>query len=178
MSIATKTGDAGETGLMFGKRVSKTDPRVKVCGTIDELNSHLGMVRATGQNIWEGEQVLLIQKDLIGLMGEIALLEEDRARYIEAGYATLEKDALGRLDAGVKKIEDQKPPFDGWATPGATLHAATLDVARTVCRRAEREIVAMQRSGLYVSPLVLKYLNRLSDFLWLLARLEENAAKK
>jgi cob(I)alamin adenosyltransferase len=175
MSIATRSGDNGETGLMYGKRVPKDHPRVEAYGTIDELNAALGMARATASDPWIKEQLLFTQKDLVAIMGELAVAEEDITRYLAADYPKLLPEMLERLDLTVKKIEDQSMHFEGWATPGETVHAAALDVARTVCRRSERQVYRLQRETPVIRNLILQYLNRLSDVLWLMARREENS---
>jgi cob(I)alamin adenosyltransferase len=107
------------------------------------------------------------------LMGELAVDDADRERYLSSKLARLEPRHLERLDQAVADIEARRIKFEGWATPGATLHAAALDLARTVCRRTERGIVALGETGAALNPVVLRYLNRLSDLLWLLARLDE-----
>lgn len=174
MSIATRTGDLGSTGLMYGRRVSKTDPRVETYGTVDELTSQIGMARATTPSPWVKEELLKIQKALVPLMGELAVGIEDIERYRKDDrFPKPQPEGLAHLDELVKKLEDQKIRFDGWATPGDSLGAATLDVARTICRRAERLVVSTQEASKIEHSLAIKYLNRLSDVLWLLARYTE-----
>ncbi|HWB58797.1 MAG TPA: cob(I)yrinic acid a,c-diamide adenosyltransferase [Chthoniobacteraceae bacterium] len=171
MSIATKTGDGGTTALMFGKRVPKTDIRVEAYGTVDELNAALGMVRATANEPFVCEPVLSIQKELVTLMGELAVAEEDRERYIKGGYGIVTAEMVDRLTALVDDIEkNHKITYKHWATPGATPGSAALDVARTVCRRAERRVAALVENKIPVNPEVIRYLNRLSDLCWLYAR--------
>lgn len=172
MSIATRTGDDGSTALMYGRRIPKTHPRVEAYGTVDELNAALGSARCRAE-VWIAGQLLLIQQDLVALMGELAVAAEDQARYAESKYPKLEDAMLARLDEGVARIEALDISFQGWATPGHSPLSAAFDVARTVCRRAERRVVALRETGEPVRPLILHYLNRLSDFLWLLARYEE-----
>jgi cob(I)alamin adenosyltransferase len=177
MSIATRTGDSGETSLMYGKRVPKDHPRVEAYGTLDELNAALGLARATASDTWIQQELKHSQKDLVAIMGELAVAEEDQARYQAADYPKLMPEMVERLDSLVKVIEDQSIRFEGWATPGETLHAAALDVARTVCRRSERRVYRLQKESSGVRDLTLHYLNRLSDVLWLMARREESAAR-
>lgn len=177
MSISTRSGDQGETSLMYGKRVPKDHLRVETYGTIDELNSALGLARATASDVWIKEQLLTAQKELVAIMGELAVAEEDLPRYQAAEYPKLTADMLKRLDLSVKKMEDESIRFEGWATPGETLHAAALDVARTVCRRGERRVYRLQRETKGIRELTLQYLNRLSDVLWLMARREESVQK-
>jgi cob(I)alamin adenosyltransferase len=170
MSIVTKTGDAGTTALMFGRRVPKNHPRVEACGAVDELNAALGLARATAEHNFVRDNLTAIQKDLIVLMGELGVLPEDLPRYVKDGYSLVTPAMTAKLDALVKEIESQNVTFKGWATPGATLQSAALDVARTVCRRAERHVCALKESGDSVNPEIVIYLNRLGDLLWLFAR--------
>ena len=170
MSIATKTGDGGTTGLMYGHRVPKNHPRVEACGTIDELNSAIGLARATATEKFVGENLFWIQKNLVDVMGEVGVLTEDLPRYAKGGFTLVTPELTARLDSLVKEIEAQNVSFKGWATPGATVNSAALDVARTVCRRAERRVYDLQSAGELKNGEILVFLNRLSDLLWLLAR--------
>src|SRR4051794_3067806 len=126
MSIVTKTGDDGTTGLMYNRRVPKTHPRVEAYGSVDELNAALGMVRATADLDFIRDNILLIQKDLIGLMGELATLLEDLPRFKTDGFPVVTVELTARLEAVVKEIEAQSVSFKGWATPGATLNSSAL----------------------------------------------------
>ena len=173
MSIATKTGDDGTTGLMYGRRVPKNHPRVEAYGTVDELNAALGLARATAEQDFIRDSLLAIQQDLVILMGELAVANEDIERYVKGGFSLVTPAMTAKLDVLVKKIEAQKISFQGWATPGATINSAALDVARTVCRRAERRVQDLQAAGDFKNKEILVYLNRLSDLLWLLARWAE-----
>jgi cob(I)alamin adenosyltransferase len=177
MSIATKTGDRGTTALMYGRRVSKTHPRVEAYGSVDELNAALGTARATAAHDFLCANLLAIQKDLVILMGELAVDPEDLPRYLKGGFKLVAPEMTAKLDALVKEIEAQKISFDGWATPGATPVSAALDVARTTCRRAERRVCALSESGQIQNAEVIIYLNRLSDLLWLFARWAETRAE-
>ena len=172
MSIATRTGDQGKTGLMYGRRVDKFDVRVETYGTVDELNAALGLARAHAELPLIKSELLLIQKQLVALMGELAVAPEDTERYAKDKYPKLKPEMLQHLDDLVARIEKEKITFDGWATPGANVASAALDVARTVCRRAER-LVAKLASSNEIDLLVIRYLNRLSDLLWLMARYTE-----
>lgn len=175
MSIVTKTGDSGTTALMYGRRVPKNHPRVEACGAVDELNAALGLARATATENFVSRNLPAIQKDLIVLMGELGVLPEDLPRYVKDGYSLVAPAMTAKLDTLVKEIESQNVTFKGWATPGATLHSAALDVARTVCRRAERRVCALKETGGPVNGEIIIYLNRLSDLLWLFARWVETA---
>ena len=173
MSIATKTGDDGSTGLMYGRRVPKNHLRVEACGSVDELNAAIGQARALATHDFIRTNLIAIQKELIVLMGEVGVLTEDLKRYTTAGYSLVTPEMTGRLDVLVQEIEAQNISFKGWATPGATVQAAALDVARTVCRRAERRVFDLRQADDLANPEVVVFLNRLSDLLWLMARWSE-----
>jgi cob(I)alamin adenosyltransferase len=176
MSIVTKTGDDGTTALMYNRRVAKDHPRVEAYGAVDELNAALGLARAAAPSEGVGEPVEAIQKDLVVLMGELATASEDLARYVKDGYKLVSSEMTRKLEQFIREIEARNVTGQGWATPGANLGAASLDLARTVCRRAERRVCALQEAGQLHNPEVLVYLNRLSDLLWLLARLAESGS--
>lgn len=170
VSIVTRTGDGGTTALMYGRRVPKHHVRVEAYGAVDELNAALGLARAGTAQTFVGRTLMAIQGDLVAIMGELATASEDLPRYLGEGYPKLEPAMIARLDQWVAEIEAQSVTAKGWATPGTTLDSATLDVARTVCRRAERRISEMQSAGERTGESVLIYFNRLSDLLWLMAR--------
>lgn len=174
MSIVTRTGDAGTTAVLYHRRVSKCHPQVEACGTVDEVTSALGLARALTGEDFVREPLGAVQHDLISLMGELAVLPEDRERFLKDGFKPVTADMIAPLDELVRAIEAQSVTFCGWATPGATPAAAALDVARSTCRRAERRVCALHDAGQLPNPLILVYLNRLSDALWLLARWVEN----
>lgn len=169
-SIATRTGDDGSTSLLFGQRVAKDHPQIEAVGALDELNAALGFAKATQPAGRDKAEIERVQTELVALMGEIACAEVDSERYEKSKFAKIDEAALTRIDAAVAAIEARGPKFDGWATPGANLHAAALDLARTAARRAERRAVGLPAQGRSVRPLLLRYLNRVSDMLWLLAR--------
>ncbi|HEV2319860.1 MAG TPA: cob(I)yrinic acid a,c-diamide adenosyltransferase [Verrucomicrobiae bacterium] len=173
MSIVTKTGDSGTTALMYGRRVPKNHPRVEAVGAVDELNAALGMARATATDSFISENILSIQKNLVTLMGEVGVLPEDLPRYTKDGFGLVTPAMTAQLEKLVAEIEGRNVSFKGWATPGATQSAAALDLARTVCRRAERRICDLNESGQLKNPQIIIYLNRLADLLWLFARWAE-----
>jgi cob(I)alamin adenosyltransferase len=176
MSIATKTGDTGETSLMYGRRVSKTDPRVEACGSIDEINAALGMARAAAASSPIAGEILAVQKELVTVMGELATLPEDLPRYQKEGYSLTTRKMVDRLTSAIDELEKDRTLYGkGWVMPGNTPLAAALDYARTVCRRAERRIAGLKASD-HWNPEILRYLNRLSDLCWLLARLAEKGS--
>jgi len=173
VSIVTKTGDKGTTGLMYNRRASKCHPRVEAYGTVDELNAAIGLARASAQKEYLRERLVGIQKDLVTLMGELATLTEDLPRYVKDGYSVVTPAMTATLDGIARDLEAQNISFKGWATPGANLPAAGLDLARTVCRRAERHACALQDDKALNNAEIIVFLNRLSDVLWLLARWAE-----
>ena len=170
MSIVTRTGDDGTTALMYGRRVPKHHPRIVAFGAVDELNSALGLARATAQHDFVRDSILPTQKDLVALMGELATPPEDMPRYEKDGFALLGADKTQRLDLLARTIEEQKVYGKGWTMPGDNPNSAALDYARTVCRRCEREVTQLAESGDLANKEILVFLNRLSDVLWLLAR--------
>lgn len=176
VSIVTKTGDRGVTAVMYGRRVPKSDPRVEAYGTVDELNAALGLARATTPHAPFRERLLGIQHDLVVLMGELATAAGDLPRYVKDGFPLVTPALTHRLEALIREIEAQNITHKGWATPGATLDSAALDVARTVCRRAERRVCGLQDAALCGNPEIIIYLNRLADLLWLMARWVETHA--
>ena len=137
---------------------------------MDELNATLGLARATAEHDFVRDNLFAIQKDLVVLMGELGVQPEDLERYVKDGYPLVTPRLTAKVDALVHEIEAQNISFKGWATPGASKHSAALDLARTVCRRAERRVCALKESGELKNAEILIYFNRLSDLLWLLAR--------
>lgn len=172
-SIATRTGDDGFTSLLYGQRVPKDHPQIEAVGAFDELNAAIGFAKATCPDAARRAELELIQKDLVSLMGELACAEADAARYAASKFAKIGEPELARLDAAIAAIEARSVKFDGWATPGANLHAAALDLARTAARRAERRLAGLPATGRTVRPVVRQFTNRVSDLLWLLARVAE-----
>jgi cob(I)alamin adenosyltransferase len=175
MSIATKTGDEGETSLMYGRRVPKTDERVEAYGSVDELNAALGLARAAASDLFLAEQILAIQKELVVVMGELATAAEDTERYKRDGFELTSASMTDRLTGLVHELEKGRS-FKHWSNPGETKEAATLDLARTICRRAERRVAALMSEPNFNRE-ILRYLNRLSDLCWLLARYAEQPPK-
>jgi cob(I)alamin adenosyltransferase len=173
MSIVTKTGDSGTTALMYGRRVPKNHPRVEAFGAVDELNAALGVARASATEKFVADNVFAIQKSLVILMGELGVVPEDLPRYLKDGFATVTPEMTAQLEWLVREIESQNVNFKGWATPGATPTSAALDMARTICRRAERRVCDLIQAGELKNAEIIIFLNRLGDLLWLFARWEE-----
>jgi cob(I)alamin adenosyltransferase len=177
MSITTRRGDRGETDLLFGKRTSKNHPRIHALGAVDELNAGLGLLRVHARQPLTAELCAQVQQWLIGLMGELATPPGDEARYQQSIKQVVTPEQVAWLDEKVAFLEANGAlKFEGWALPGAagSLSAAHADMARTLCRRAERHLVDLEQTGDAVpNPEALRLLNRLSDTLWLVARWEE-----
>jgi len=170
MSIATKRGDGGQTGLVGDVRVSKADARVEAYGCVDELNSVLGFARSICQNGEICSWTEAIQKTLFRLGAVLATASGTAKKKPEASMTIADVDQLTDL---VHQIEATPGILSDWSLPGAHTEAAAFEMARTVCRRAERQVVRLMESGEPVDPQVLAYLNRLSDVLWLFGRLLE-----
>ncbi len=181
MSIATRTGDDGTTSLLYGQRVPKHHAQIEAVGSFDELNVALGAVKPLLAPALTRDAELLAfitatQRKLIALMGELACAETDAARYAASKFEKLESTDLAPLDLAIATLEARGLRFDGWATPGANARAAAFEVARTTARRAERRLSALPTHGRSVRPILLQFVNRLSDTLWLLAREAETTA--
>jgi cob(I)alamin adenosyltransferase len=174
MSIVTKTGDQGETSLMYGRRVQKNDPRVEAYGSVDELTTALGLARAICDDNFVAEEVLAAQRELINVMGELATLPEDRQRYVKDGFKVTDAKMVDRVTTVIVDLEKDKSLYPkDWVIPGANAVSAALDFARTTCRRTERHVATLNDPN----PEILRYLNRLSDLCWILARATEAQAR-
>ena len=168
MSIATKRGDGGQTGLAGGVRISKADLRVEAYGSVDELNSALGFARSICQNDDIRSWTESIQKTLFRLGSSLATAPDSIKN-----PPTITAEDVEHLTTLVHTIEATEGILSDWSLPGSHTEAASFEMARTVCRRAERNAVRLVESGAPVDPQVLSYLNRLSDALWLFGRLLE-----
>ncbi|MBI2685242.1 MAG: cob(I)yrinic acid a,c-diamide adenosyltransferase [Acidobacteria bacterium] len=165
MSIATMRGDGGQTGLSGGVRVSKSSPRVEAFGTLDELISSLGFARAICANEELKTATKSIQKELFKVASAISTPPES-----PKGVPLVDDAMVDALTEHVHRIEAMPGMLDDWSLPGEDPVSAAYDVARTICRRAERLVVGLMEGGLPIQPNVLRYLNRLSDLLWLFGR--------
>lgn len=168
MSIATKGGDAGQTSLIGGLRVSKGDLRVECYGTIDELNSALGFARSLCGNAQVSAWIEEIQRMLFRVGALLATPPEATRQ-----PAPITAEDVRRLTDLVHQIEATEGLVSDWSLPGAHVGAAACEVARTTCRRAERVIVRFAEAGGSVDPQLLAWINRLSDLIWLFGRLLE-----
>ena len=178
MSIVTKTGDKGETSLMYGHRVSKSDTRVDAYGCIDELTAALGLARSVSTDKFISDEILAVQKDLIVVMGELATEHNDRERYVKDGFQLTTAAMVDRVTAVIVDLEKDESLYPkDWVIPGAIPVSAALDFARTTCRRAERHIATVRTNESDFNIEILRYLNRLSDLCWILARYAEKDSR-
>jgi cob(I)alamin adenosyltransferase len=169
MPIYTRTGDTGATGLFGGGRVPKDDPRVVAYGDVDELNSAIGLARATPPAAFFDLVLESIQRDLFSLGGHLAT--PDPAKVAKAlEKAELSERRVTEFEELIDEADRELPPLRAFVLPAGTPKAAALHLARTVCRRAERSVVHLSH-GVEVPSLFIVYLNRLSDLLFTLARL-------
>jgi len=175
MSISTKTGDDGTSGLLFNRRLSKTDAHFEAVGAVDELNAALGMARVATTPGLLHEEILRIQNELVTLMAELALLEEDRSKYEQREGHYITAVAVDRLTVLVHEGE-KTVSFKDWAMPGGSPLGAALDFARTVCRRAERRVLMLRERQPDLNQEITRYLNRLSDLCCIWAREADAAA--
>ncbi len=167
MKVYTKTGDEGSTSLFGGKRVSKADLRIDTYGTVDELNSWIGMLRDQEINQTESRKEILIEiQDRLFTIGSILATEPGNTR---VKIPALSEDDVHRLEREIDLMEESLPPMRFFVLPGGHPSISIGHVARTVCRRAERIVIMLQQHET-VAPLVIKYLNRLSDFIFVLCR--------
>ena len=166
--VYTRTGDDGTTGLGGGQRVPKDSARIEAYGTVDELSSAIGVAIALGLEPRLAETLARIQNELFNLGSDLCILEEDKVKMPVPVIEERNVDALERL---MDELSEELPPLDNFILPGGSPGAAQLHVARTVCRRAERLTIALARLE-PVGPFVVKYLNRLSDALFVMSRYE------
>lgn len=172
--IYTKTGDTGDTGLFGGGRVSKDHPRVDAYGDIDELNAVLGMARAVELMPRIDEVLVPIQRDLFAIGALLATPHPEKMRE-QLAKARVDDERIAQLERAIDDGERELEPLKAFIVPGGTPKAAALHVARTVCRRAERNVVRLRRDE-DIPQLVVIYLNRLSDLLFVLSRVANRRA--
>jgi cob(I)alamin adenosyltransferase len=171
VKIYTKTGDRGETSLFDGTRVLKTDPRVAAYGDVDEVQAALGVALAAGLDRDLTEMVVTLQRDLFALGARLA----DPSHRIapRVSKIVINEESVARLEQWIDRLESELPPLRHFILAGGAAPGAALHLARTVCRRAERATLAL---GDGVEPVVLVYLNRLSDLLFVMARASNRRA--
>jgi cob(I)alamin adenosyltransferase len=176
LKIYTRTGDAGDTGLFGGGRVPKNHPRVEAYGDVDELNAAIGFARSIEQMPRIDEVLVPIQRDLFAIGALLATPDREKMRqHLEK--ARVDEERIGQLEHAIDECDRELEPLRSFIVPGGTPKAAALHVARTVCRRAERRVVSLGESGVdEMPPVVVIYLNRLSDLLFTLARVANRRA--
>ena len=172
MKLYTKTGDAGTTGLFGGARVSKGDVRVEAYGAVDELNAALGLAEAHAQSDTVKSELPQIQADLFSICAELA---SNPDKPLQASLPLIGDGEVGRLERCIDGLEATLTPLTNFILPGGSVPAAHLHLARTICRRAERRVVVLGEAS-PVRPEAVRYLNRLSDLLFVMARHENHSA--
>ena len=170
--VTTGDGDGGDTGLGGGQKVSKDSLRIEALGGVDELNSLIGLALSGELAADVGEELRAVQNDLFDLGADLALREEDKTA---SGACGIETGQVERLERGIDTLGEELGPLEEFILPGGSPGAAVLHLARTVCRRAERVVVALSKEEA-IGGLVIPYLNRLSDLLFMLARRQNRAA--
>lgn len=173
MKIYTRTGDNGSTGLFGGPRVAKDEDRIEAYGSVDELNAAIGLVRSALTLSDVDQQLASIQNDLFAVGAELATPDPD-AHHVRMISAT----SVGRLENWIDELEQELPPLKQFILPGGTPAASQLHLARAICRRAERRVVTLvRRHEVSISEELLSYLNRLSDLLFVQARVANARAQ-
>jgi cob(I)alamin adenosyltransferase len=174
MKIYTKTGDTGETGLFAGGRVRKDDARIEAYGTVDELNALLGLARAESLPLEVEQTLLRVQSELFSVGAELATPEPERH-----GTALIGEPQIALLEQAIDRMEKSLSPLKHFILPAGSRGACLLHVARGVCRRAERRVVTLANPpDLQISPRIIRYLNRLGDYLFVAARFVNAEAKQ
>lgn len=174
MKIYTRTGDKGDTGLFGGGRVSKSHPRVDAYGDVDELNAVIGLARSIEMMPRIDEVLVPVQRDLFSLGALLATPDRDKVRQ-QLEKARIDDARVAELERAIDDGESELEPLTAFILPGGTPKSAALHVARTVCRRAERKVISLA-DEVDVPPVVIRYLNRLSDLLFVLARVANRRA--
>lgn len=170
--IYTKHGDQGKTGLLYGGRVSKSNPHVEAYGTIDEAAAALGLAKALIDDESARETIDALQRTLFTIGAELATDPSQRAKLLQH-FAAVTPEMTAELERQIDTLITAKPLPEAFVVPGATTGSAALDLARTILRRAERRAVALTEAGHLESPELLRWLNRASDLLFVLARAVE-----
>ena len=172
--LYTRTGDDGGTGLLYGGRVSKSDPRVETYGAVDEANSALGLARALAQDDRTRSVLLKVQRELFTVAAELATAPEVYDTF-KSHFKPVTAEMTQDLEHTIDALKEDVQLPSAFIIPGASPASAALDVARTVLRRAERSVVALKEAGALANDEDLRYINRLSDLLFILARYADRA---
>lgn len=166
--LYTGTGDKGQTALVGGKKVSKAHPRLEAYGTVDELNAHLGLLIAHLEEPSVKKLLLFVQHKLFNLGGYLATEHETPTKTL----CQISKHDVERLEEALDQLDSELPPLQAFILPGGSPQAAQAHVCRTVCRRAERRMVQLTETGIYLEAAAVVFMNRLSDLLFVVARSE------
>ena len=172
--IYTRRGDAGETGLLYGGRVSKDDERVQACGACDEAVSALGLARSLCEDKEVRDAIATVQHDLFRVGAELATDINSR-HLLEKHFLPVTPEMIEQLEARIDELQARMELPRAFILPGASPGSSALDLARALVRRAERLVVGLERSGLLGNVEVLRYLNRLADYLFMLGRYEDRS---
>ena len=172
MSVYTKTGDTGETRLLFGGRVPKTDPRCEAYGATDEAVSAMGLARSLSQNPRIKEILFSVQEDMFVVGAELAT-DPDKYEKLRSNFRVITSEMVSRLENLIDDLSEEFDLPDKFIIPGASPASSCLDLARSFLRTGERRVVALHEKGLLGNVEVLRYVNRLSDLLFMLARYED-----
>ena len=174
MPIYTKRGDSGETGLLFGGRVSKSDPRCEAYGATDQAVSAMGLARALSTDPRVKEVLLQVQHEMFTVGAELAT-DRERYEHLEANFSVVTPEMTERLEALIDELDGAIELPNSFIVPGASAASSALDIARSQLRAGERRTVELHEQGMLVNEEVLRYINRLSDLLFMLARYEDRA---
>ena len=174
MRIYTKTGDAGQTGLLFGGRVSKADPRCEAYGATDQAVSAMGLARALSQEPRVKDILLKVQREMFTVGAELAT-GPDKYENLKSNFAVITAEMVTQLEEFIDELDAQIELPNAFIIPGASAASGALDLARSALRSGERRVVELNERGQLVNLEVLRYLNRLSDLLFMLARYEDRA---
>ncbi|MBI4298252.1 MAG: cob(I)yrinic acid a,c-diamide adenosyltransferase [Chloroflexi bacterium] len=172
MKIYTKRGDKGETSLLYGGRVSKTDPRCEAYGTTDEAVSALGLARALSQSSKVKAIVKRIQRELFTVGAELATSPEEYSK-LKKHFSVVTPEMVTSLEHLIDELSEEVTLPRSFIIPGASPASSALDMARSILRRAERRVVTLSEEGRLPNPEVLRYLNRLADLVFMVARYED-----
>ncbi len=170
--IYTKHGDEGKTGLLYGGRISKADPRAEAYGTVDEAASALGLAKSLTTNVRVRETIDVLQRELFTVGAELATDPADRDKLLKH-FSAVGPEMTSALEATIDSLASEVELPPEFIVPGGSSASAAMDLARSILRRAERRTVALADAGLLDSPDLLRYLNRASDMLFMLARYED-----
>ena len=170
--IYTRYGDEGETGLLYGGRVSKADPRCEAYGTVDEAVSTLGLARSLVKTESLKDTIKAIQRDLFTVGAELATDHKEYAK-LQKHFSVVTQEMIDHLEHLIDGLNQEITLPRAFIIPGASMGSSALDLSRSILRRAERHVVVLKEKGLLANPHVLKYINRLADLIFVMARYED-----